>query len=265
MKLCFSTLPCPELNFTQIAMLCKEYGISAIELRQINGEMPSDLEALTKNNIKISDIASSVCIKRWDENVLNALYSSIDSAALIDASAVRVFLGNFYSRKDEPRQQLDHSGIVKMLKAGCDYGACHNVKVWVETHNEYSTGDVLKTLINEVGSKQLGIIWDIMHPLEAFEEIFETYANIGKYIEHIHIKDGKPWDNPDMISWKYTPIGEGKVPINEIVSLLMANKYDGYYSLEWENAWRDELKQYPNDMNWILKGFVNNMNLKEQY
>ena len=45
-----------------------------------------------------------------------------------------------------------------------------------------------------------------------------------------------------MSSWKYTRIGEGIIPIKEIVEMIRLSGYEGYYSLEWESSWREELR-----------------------
>ena len=59
---------------------------------------------------------------------------------------------------------------------------------------------------------------------------------------HVHIKDGKPWADQDISSWQYTRIGEGIIPIREIIDMIYSTGYDGYFSLEWESAWRQELR-----------------------
>ena len=55
----------------------------------------------------------------------------------------------------------------------------------------------------------------------------------------------------------YITLGEGEVPIKEIVSLLERSGYNGYYSLEWENMWRGELKQ----LGWSVKRILSEFKL----
>ena len=50
---------------------------------------------------------------------------------------------------------------------------------------------------------------------------------------HVHIKDG------DFKN--HTLLGEGKVPMLQILQLLQENGYTGYLSVEWEKAWKPEL------------------------
>ena len=58
--------------------------------------------------------------------------------------------------------------------------------------------------------------------------------------------------------WKYTPLGEGIVPIGQAVRLLRQNGYNGCYSLEWESAWRKELLELDRDEE-CIKEFVSFM------
>ena len=41
----------------------------------------------------------------------------------------------------------------------------------------------------------------------------------------------------------YTKIGSGTIPIADILALLKENGYRGFYSLEWEGKWREELRE----------------------
>ena len=267
MKLSFSTLFCPDKDSSQLVELCKKFDISGVELRiladgKIYENAKDDDDAKNdfyKDKITVTNIGSSVCIKKYDENVLENLYSAIYTAVETGAEAVRIFLGNFQKYKTDPKDKLDYDGIIKALKEGCDFAKKYNKRIWVETHNEFSRGRELKNLINDVNRDNLGIIWDIMHPLEENESINETYEYLGRHIEHIHIKDGKPWDDTNMSVWEYTKLGEGNIPIKDIVDLLNKNGYDGFYSLEWENAWREELRRYSDEPEWILNEFVKEM------
>jgi sugar phosphate isomerase/epimerase len=268
MNLCFSTLPCPELDCNGLAEACRKYGIGGVEIRlSPSGEIyagagrasESHRKILNNAGVRVTDIGSGVCIKRQDAATLEKLKDAIDIADIMGASAVRVFLGNFLEKKNGPREEIIHGEIVNMLKSGCDYAAEKNVRVWVETHNEYSRGKVLRRLMEDAARGNIGIIWDIIHPLEENEGVYETYEYIGKYIEHIHIKDARPSPDENAASWEYMPIGQGRAPLGDIINILKRADYKGYYSLEWENAWREELKKYPTDINWILSEFVKNM------
>ncbi len=83
----------------------------------------------------------------------------------------------------------------------------------------------------------------------------ETLDYLGDKIAHVHIKDGKKHEDPDMIDYVYTTVGEGELPIKEIVNLLKDFGYKGYLSLEWENEWREEIKGKYTDILKLLSDY----------
>jgi sugar phosphate isomerase/epimerase len=50
-------------------------------------------------------------------------------------------------------------------------------------------------------------------------------------------------------------IGQGELPIKSMLELLSRYNFGGFLSLEWESVWREELKQYPTDMDFLLTMF----------
>ncbi len=234
MKLIFSTLICPGYSGEEMQNLCDKFGMSGVELRTAG-----ETEYSSYKNVKIVDIASSYCLFGYDGELLDKIKKDLKKIEKANIKGIRIFLGNFRRRHDAPARDIDYDGIVKMLQEMCDCSGC---EIWVETHNEFATGKVLKKLIEDVGRDNIKIICDIMHPYEDGETPEKTMEYIGQYIAHVHIKDGKKREDPIWHDFLYTPLGEGELPIKKIVGLLEKNGYSGYYSLEWENAWRDELK-----------------------
>ena len=57
------------------------------------------------------------------------------------------------------------------------------------------------------------------------------------YVRHTHIKDLRVLDGKD----KYMLFGEGETPIFEAIDLLAKEKYNGYFSFEWEKLWHPEI------------------------
>ena len=116
-----------------------------------------------------------------------------------------------YKRQNPDKPEPDYSGIIKALKEICDYANEKNVEIWVETHNEFATGKVLKPLIEDVGKSNLKIIWDVIHPIEDGESIEETWSEVGKSIAHIHIKDGINRHDPESVSYTHLDVYKRQV------------------------------------------------------
>lgn len=252
MKLAFSTLPCMNYTAQQLLDLCQKYNFSGVEVRT-----NSDNSFTHSKNLYITDIGSSVCIKNYNQDILNTALCLLKNVEENNIKAMRVFLGNFCPKFNSSSQHsFVHDEIVAMLQKMCD---STTAEVWVETHNEYSTGKVLNNSLNDVNRENLKIIWDVMHPIEDGEMPLDTLKYLGEHIAHIHIKDGKKHSDPTYHDFEYTPLGEGIVPIKEIVTLLNQNKYNGFFSLEWESLWRPELKNLSWNVDEILSKYVDFM------
>ena len=252
-----------DYDVNQLICCCKKYGMQGLEIRVSEGnsilgqKKYSDIELigsrLRDEKIIVLCIASAVCIKDYNSAQIKETIKLIKLAKMLGAKGIRVFLGNFVRRYDVIPERLNHSGIVASIKEICDFDK--NFTVMVETHNEYSEGKVLAGLKKDVDRKNLKFIWDIMHPIENGENIETTWKYIGKDIAHLHIKDGKKREKPIWHDFEYCLLGEGQMPIKKILQLLRHNNYDGFLSLEWESLWREELKQYSSDMDFLLTMF----------
>lgn len=270
MKRAFSTVACQELTCKEVADCAIKAGLFAIEVRLHKGnkffdlsleEVPEAMAYLEERHITVTDLGTSVTIIDYKLETIDAAKDSVDLAVLTKAKGIRVFLGPFIKRFSEVSEH-NYEGIVKSLQEICLYAKKKNVEIWVETHNAFSTGKVLKKLIEDVGYDNLKIIWDVIHPFEFGESPQETIQYISDRIVHVHIKDGVKREDPDQFIYKYTKLGEGDLPIAEMVSLLEKAGYKGYYSLEWENAWKPEIKDAFNSLPEILGHFNSFMDLE---
>lgn len=251
MKLSCSTLPFKDWSFPATVEFCKSHGISGLELRiALNDWSTLDLsdesiaemrKILADNDMVITNLGSSICLRGYSDEQFNEFIKCAELAQKLDAPAIRFFLGNFIVNWDDEVASIDEAGIIEFLQKACDYGAERNVAIWIETHNEYSEGSTLRELLDKIDRPNCAIIWDIIHPLELGESIADTIQYIGGDIAHIHVKDGVPFDDTNKANYKYTKLGDGVVPIHEIVKLLNETGFDGFYSLEWENTWRAEI------------------------
>ena len=266
MRKAFSTIACMKAKVEQLVKVCQSYHIDGIEIRLdddnsvLGRSNRAELEALHEKfdqaGITVIDLGSSICICKYEEQYTSDIRQILKYAEFLGAKGIRVFLGNFAAKTNVSLQEPDYEGIVRQLKEMCEAAVTYHAEIWVETHNEFVTGKILRQLIADVGYDNLKIIWDIMHPLEDGEGIEETWCYIGDRIAHVHIKDGFDRRDPEWHDWQYTCLGKGAVPIGSVIKLLERAGYQGYYSLEWEAAWRKELACFDNSLNWVLKQYV---------
>lgn len=254
-KLAFSTLPCEEWEMERLIAFGTENGFTGIELREgllgMDAKLPADqrfrfVSLFKEAGLTVTNIGSSVCIRGSNreqvESSLRELEASCRLASDLGAKGIRIFLGNFARRKDAGKEAVDYGLVVEGVRACCDVARAFDTEIWIETHNEFSTGQSLHRLLADTDKPNCKVIWDILHPLEDEETPDETIRYLLQACAHVHIKDAMPFDDPNEHDWKYMPIGKGEVPIAEIVRLLKRNGYTGHYSLEWETKWRTELQ-----------------------
>lgn len=252
MKLAASTLAFQGWTLEEAVKACRENGIEAMEIR-MNFHPWSDLslpdeeyrknyEYLKENGIAVSDLGTGIRMRGYTAEGLEELERCSRIANIMHCCGLRIMLGNKRKLLSENVPDIDYDGLVRWLVEADAILEQHRTQIWIETHNEFATGKSLRELLDRHSFRNIKLLWDIMHPLESGEQPEETLKFMKPDLVHVHIKDGTPWENPDMSSWKYTGIGEGSVPIKAIVDMIRADGYEGYFSLEWESAWREELR-----------------------
>lgn len=252
MKLGISTLACHGWSLERSIDQCRQNGIGALEIRMdlhdwsrlaLSDSTYADIwQRIHQGGLCVSDLGTGIAVREDNAAALAELERCAQIARQLHCRGLRIMLGSFYTRHSEPRQPLDRDGILHWLQKADGIMEQYGTQVWIETHNEFATGQALRALMEDLPTKHVRLLWDIMHPLEAGESFEKTLSLLGRDLVHVHIKDGTPWPDPVMESFRYTPIGQGTVDIPSAVRLLQQSGYDGWYSLEWEGVWRKELQ-----------------------
>jgi sugar phosphate isomerase/epimerase len=149
--------------------------------------------------------------------------------------AIRVF-GDLI--ESEAVREAVLARVAEGLKVLCGYALGKNVTVLWEVHGDFNTIENMMPVIEQVRDyPAFGILWDIPNSDAPYGENWPVfYEAIKPYIKHTHIKDHKK-------SGELTLIGEGNVPIADTVRTLLADGYDGWFSLEWEKKWHPEIQE----------------------
>ncbi len=149
------------------------------------------------------------------------------------------------SKGDEAGENQLRSNIDALLPLAEELGVC----LLLKTSGIYADTARLRTLLESYASDWLGALWDMHHPYRDFGESADTtIKNLGTYVKHVHLRDS---DDKDT----YNLIGEGNMPVTDMMRALSSINYDGFISLEWKPEWMDELQ----DREVIFPHFVNYM------
>ncbi len=123
------------------------------------------------------------------------------------------------------------------------------VTLLLKTSGIYADTGRLRNLLNNFASDNLGALWDVHHTYRDFGESGDTtIKNLGSYVCHVHLRDSDD-------QGAYQVIGEGTMPIADVMRALSSVNYDGFLSLEWKPDWMEELQ----DRDIIFPYYVNYM------
>ena len=109
----------------------------------------------------------------------------------------------------------------------------HGCKVLLETHDEWSTSMQVNELFSDIGRDDAGVLWDFEHPYRHGESPEQTWVGLKDRFGHVHIKDSL------TVEGKYVPklLGEGDLPLREMLGVLRSGNYAGWVCLESEKRW----------------------------
>lgn len=265
-KLAVSTLAFQNWELEDAIAVCKENGIGALELRMgfhpwSRLDLPDSVyernyEIIRSQGLKVSDLGTSVHMMGCRPESLKELERCSQIANIMECQGLRIMFGNKRRFWSEPKPEIDYEELATWLRAADDIAGQFKTQIWIENHDEFSGGKMLRELLDRYPFRHVRLIWDIIHSLEADETPEETLTYMGKDLVHIHVKDGRPWENPDCSQWKHTRIGEGAVPLKQVVDLVQKTGYDGYFSLEWESPWREEIRGEGYEIPKMIRDFV---------
>ena len=123
------------------------------------------------------------------------------------------------------------------------------VTLILKTSGIYADTARLRSMLESFASDWLGALWDMHHPYRDFGESADaTIKNLGTYVKHVHLRDSNE-------NGEYQLIGEGNMPITDMIRALGSINYDGFISLEWKPEWMEDLT----DREIIFPYYVNYM------
>ena len=260
MKIAFSTLSCPNYSWEEIFSMAKDFGFDGIEIREIKDEelkSPFNMENCEKTaarikqlGIEIPCLATGSCLKfteKREENI-KEIEKYIRVASVIGAKYIRILA----DLEPAPAGEVDDKAVAEEISSLVPMAEKMGVCMLVETNGVYADTKRLSNLLNEIASDNVGALWDVHHPYRFFGEAPEqTLQNLGAYIKHVHVKDSTVEDGKVL----YKMMGEGDVPIDEVMFSLRSINYEGYITLEWVKRWMPSLS----DAGIVIPHFINYM------
>jgi sugar phosphate isomerase/epimerase len=246
-RLAFSTLAFPGTTLARAASLGSEYGYQGIELRLIDGElidpsMPASARATVRQTVAavgLPIVAVDSSIKLTGDDPGPELSRFLELASDWECPLVRVFGGGLSDDAQLRRAQL--AGAARALEASVPLAERAGVAIGVETHDAFSSAAVVAELLAMVDSPWVGAVWDSHHPHRLGERPGDVYDLLGRRLLLAQVKDARRAPgSPD--AWQLTLLGQGEVPVREMLQLLDGGGYQGWISVEWEKHWHPEIE-----------------------
>jgi len=243
-------------SFEEFMDMARELGFAGIELHGLDragwtidsgpfarANAARTTWALVDAGLRLSCL-DSLCDISGEGDVEAELAACIDTARIfyIPYVRVRAFDG---SHEGLALAQARIAGALKLAEKA-------KVTLLIETAGAFADTAALRDFLMRFSSDNLAALWDLHHPyFQKGEQPEETIRNLGAYVRHVHVKDSRA----DGAGRAYCLIGEGELPMQEMMDALSSVNYDGFLSLEWDPAWMPEL----DERELIFSHFVNYM------
>ncbi len=265
MKISFSTLACPMYEWSDIYSMAKDLNFNGIEIRGLgedifsvkarpftDAQLPATIEKLKKLNLEIPCLSSGIALK--DKVHADRCLYEIEEYCVLAQKLSTPYIRILADLEPAPNGEVDDEYIVSCLKTLSKTGEKYNVTLLVETNGVYADTLRLKKVLDEVASPFVAALWDVHHPYRFFDELpHTTIENLGDYIKYVHVKDSIVVDGKIV----YKMMGEGDLPIEDMLAELKTIGYEGYVSLEWVKRWASNLSDagivFPHFANYMAK------------
>ncbi len=235
MKLAFSTKFHKNKSLDEFLNMADELKYGGIEIHDFRDPMFSgrtspfnpDMASSTKRKL-INSKKSIVCINSncnaadtSDENV-EKMNSAIAVASNINVPYIKLYVEGGEDAYDK---------AIEFIGKAIAEGEKHNVIVLVETTGIFADTTRLCDLMNYFASDFIGADWNMYETyFVGGEDSEKTITNLGAYVKLVHLTDAKKVG-------EHTLIGEGTMPIKDMMNALGSINYNGFVCVEWNPEW----------------------------
>ncbi len=258
MKFSFSTKGWHDSSFEDFCEIAQSLGFGGIELHNIHNRLFTDRDGA------FHDYAAAVTMRKlYEKNLriscIDAICDPIDASArdlcceeirkcMEIASNLRIPFVRIRANASENEESAAENvaSVVGELLAEAEK---INVTLLLETAGLFAKTEKLRDMLERFASDHLAALWNFSAAyLDGGETPEGVIKNLGAYVRHVHICDAKRTEE----GVEHCLIGEGELPIKEMMLALRSVNYDGFLSLVWDPKWCEEL----DDMEIIFSQFI---------
>ncbi|MCX5192701.1 sugar phosphate isomerase/epimerase [Streptomyces sp. NBC_00249] len=236
MRYAFSTLGLPGTPLADSAALAAGHGYHGLELRahpeeplhpgSTAADRAAGLRAVTAAGATVLGVAgyARVAAPGEDGPVLAELRELVRLAADLEAPYARVFPGG----GTLPAAEAD-ANAVRRLREAAPFAERHGVRILLETHDSHRTAADTARVLDAVGHRGAGALWDVLHTWLAGETPEASRRSLADHLGYLQVKDVAS-------ARELTPLGlgAGVLPLAEAVAQAPAG---GWLCWEYERRW----------------------------
>ncbi len=254
MRIAFSTVACPEWTLEHVARSAAKWGFDGVELRSFGfagGSFVCDpgltggdkvRRLFTDAGVRIAGVASGCCLDApifppvighvlgIDNKVIADARQYIDIASDCGAQCIRLF--GFKAPRTDSRSSAIRRISDRLAKV-CDHARHREVTVLLENGGSFARAEDIAEIIDRAKSPLARASYDPATALGDGECPVEGATLLGSRIAQVRVRDLSN-DAP-------CPIGQGEIPLRDVVSTLRDTGSDAWLVAEWPLAWVDGL------------------------
>ena len=253
MKLSYSTNGWEEMSWQENLDTAAEMRFAGVELHDIQNRpdwfdrggpfhkynMMATVRSLRDKGLAIPCFDTS-CDLSKDDNCVEVLTSLFRTAH--DANVPYVAAAANTDDLPRVRATLD-----QLLPVAAETG----VTFLIKTSGIFGDTAKLRELMDSYACDELAALWDCHHTFrDSGESPNTTITNLGAYVRHVHLHDSDDETSNNLI-------GEGTLPIAEMMRALSSIDYDGFVSLLWKPKWMEDLQEkeviFPHFVNYMSR------------
>jgi sugar phosphate isomerase/epimerase len=121
-----------------------------------------------------------------------------------------------------------------MLNKAARLAEDRGIRLAIENHIDFTSEEIL-SLVERVGSPHLGVNFDTGNFVRLLDDPSKAMAKLAKYCYATHVKDLKIQKGVPADEWYFfssTPVGEGIIDNQELVTQLASAGYRGFLAVE---------------------------------
>jgi sugar phosphate isomerase/epimerase len=247
-RIAFSTLAFPDASLATAISRGRDWGYAGVELRLIDGDLIDPaMTAADRAAVKHAAAAAGLpivavdsSIRLTDDEPAAELGKFLELASDWESPLVRVFGGALPDSAPDRQARMDSAA--RVLEGSIARAERLGVAIGLETHDSFSASAVVAELLALVPAGAVGAVWDSHHPHRMGQRPAEVWADLGARTLLAQVKDARR-DTARSDGWQLVLLGQGEVPVREILRLLYGGGYAGWISVEWEKRWHPEIEE----------------------